>query len=356
MKGDSLVFRSCVIAIFLLAAAGLPAPAATPHGLGDLMGQVLDVQAAFPEDTQSLASVSVSSSGDLVAYTRRPDEWAPLWELRVASLSTGRVYVDSLLPTEVFPNPGDASLSPDGSRIAFLAPAAIVYPERAGSPWVVGVDGGGLVQLRDDGWDYNELAWSPDGTLLVVRREKREQVEGCPGGRVTEEELALVSATTGEIVLAMHPLLDGPRFSPDGRWLLGTDISDGTLVALELATGKLQQVWDPRPLAPPGDAAWQLGSFAWGPDSARVLFCAAHRVPDIPGGPLYNEVWEGSVVASGASKIADGTLVAASVDGRKLLLDNRTPYEAQARQAAKQPALQPGDLQLMIVTGIAAGG
>jgi Tol biopolymer transport system component len=97
-----------------------------------------------------LGPIDWSPKGDLIVVeTTRPH---PLSRLALVDVVTRHVAPVS------GPSGRSASFSPDGERLAFSAQKGIVVLEIAT---------GRLRQVTRGGWQDNEPAWSPDGTMLV---------------------------------------------------------------------------------------------------------------------------------------------------------------------------------------------
>jgi Tol biopolymer transport system component len=86
--------------------------------------------------------------------------------------------------------PGDATWSPDGSRIAFEA--ELVYDGRSG-PWIVGSDGQdarsltGPQNTSTEWTGFSDPVWSPDGTLIMMLEGRH-----MPGGTPISAGLATI--------------------------------------------------------------------------------------------------------------------------------------------------------------------
>jgi len=324
--------------------------------LGDMACQWVTASSALPAPDKPLdfsySHCDLARSGERAVYLYRPDEWAMLWQLQIASPSTGKVYVESLLSTDRFVSPGSPVFSPDGKWVAFVAATEGKPISKSVRPWVVRTDGTDLRALRSDGWDYGCGSWSPDGRLLACQRTKQAMSDET--GAIIGAETVLIDVASAEIVTSFTPILYGPKLSPDGKWLLGGSSSQ-ELVALRLETGERRTLWTPTRPPSGGPSDWGLENYTWGADSDRVLFDRSHRVWDLKDGPYEDELWEASVSKGWKRKVSGAKLLCGSSDGRKLLVDQRNTHQIYARRAAKEAELQPGDLRLLTVESIAPG-
>ena len=165
-----------------------------------------------------------------------------------------------------------SSLSPDGTRVAFVSSA-----RETGSSdvWVQNVDGSGLRQLTDDEEADSWPVWSPDGRTIVFtatsagrgRRTRRVPVDGGPAEELLDGFFRgdlipqpdgtgtwLVTIEAGEVTLVDYESravlweaalagsnLSLPMFSPDGRSisLYGRDGPQGDSIwVFDSATGE----------------------------------------------------------------------------------------------------------------------
>jgi dipeptidyl aminopeptidase/acylaminoacyl peptidase len=129
---------------------------------------------------------------------------------------TSQVPVKPLMPEEIADRivPSDPRISPDGSRVVFVAsPASKASEKRTRSLWITG-DGSPARQFTAGTADDSDPRWSPDGTRLLFRSDRLK-----PGS--DDYRLFVLPASGGE-ALPLSDLggeLSQPAWSPDGRWV-----------------------------------------------------------------------------------------------------------------------------------------
>lgn len=141
---------------------------------------------------------AVSPDGSKVAYCFTPRAELRRTEIRVVDVESG-VSI-ALTGTPDIADRGPA-WSPDGSSVAFVS-------ERPGSweVFLVGADGTGERQLTDEGADFSQLDWHPDGTALLAVRCVRNRFD-----------LVRVDAATGVVSeLALGGSWSSPAWTVDG--------------------------------------------------------------------------------------------------------------------------------------------
>jgi dipeptidyl aminopeptidase/acylaminoacyl peptidase len=147
--------------------------------------------------------------------------------------------------------------SPDGTRIAYVAPGADLRGEPVPTPqkdarrrllrvtthrhkrdgegfygparkhvWVVGLDGTPPVQLTDGPWDDVQPAWSPDGReIAFVSDRSDERDRHFEGGA-----LHVVDVARGNVrrLTVESGRARSPAWSPDGAWIayVGSPVAD----------------------------------------------------------------------------------------------------------------------------------
>jgi len=359
---NGLRIRSRVLLSLLALGVGAML-AATPASAGEqvVLGDIVAMQTspAIPSELAGWqllfqgSMADLSPNGQEVLYLYLPDESVVPWEMRIASLVTGEILVRTVLPLETHPHAGGGAFSPDGEWIATSSAPEGSPARNSIAPWVVRRDGTGLRRLRDDGYDYTGPSWSPDGRRIawartLVERAPPDEPDGET--RLVEQAAAILDVATGDVLSVYEGLSSAPRFSPDGRRLLA--LQNSCLVTADLTTGDRNLVWDPKVSVPPGNPSWQLGSFAWVSDSARVLFTRGYWTGQPPDRRLVWEVHEVNVQDGQTWEVATGYIAAASANGRWFLLDYRTSEQTRARREAGQPLLQTDDVPLLSVLRI----
>ncbi len=245
-RGASLVGVKVVVAAGL--AAGLvtacaespdgsagPGGSGSGTGAGDVPFQlVLDDQLSVSPDGASvladcwngICTWDAATGAVELAPDRNQVAVAPDWS-RVATTDGGTVVLEpweSAGPAQVLEGLDDADVadgspvaavafSPDGRRVAAVGPGAEVL--------VWSVEGGEVVASLTASYTAEELAFSPDGTLLAT----------AGGGPVEVHDL-----DTGDSRVLGRGLSPAVAWSPDGRWLAGAG-EDGVPVVWSAADG-----------------------------------------------------------------------------------------------------------------------
>jgi Tol biopolymer transport system component len=210
---------------------------------------------------------------------------------------------------------GDASASPDGSKIA------VVKHEAAGSDiWIVDRRDARWSRFTFDPGGYFWLTWSPDGKQLAFMFDKNGVIGQAYIKNLGGGEVSPIAHTSGYTA----PL----SFAPDGKHILlyqqgvvtGNDLytvsrdsrsaierflvtpsneesgdfsPDGNWVAYESNASLRTEVYVRR--FPPGDEQWQISSSGgtspvWSRDGRELYYVTGDTVMNVPigGGPNLN--------------------------------------------------------------------
>ncbi len=176
-----------------------------------------------------------------------------------------------------------ASLSPDGSALAytwvrerraeedhegkrikeaaagdvFLLPTATTTTDAGAYPR----------QLTNSGDVSQPVVWAPDGELLLVERQGQLQLVRAAGTHASKPSKPVVLYTGGLFRPSVAPgaaHLGGPRFSPDGRWVLAAVREAPETTLMLLGT-------DGRSRRSLLTVEGYLVSWDWSPDGRRVV-------------------------------------------------------------------------------------
>jgi len=190
----------------------------------------------------SAGETDFSRDGQWVTYISYPED--TLW--RSKPDGSGRSQLTYAPMRAAVPH-----LSPDGKQIAFIG----AMPGKAWKLFLVPSDGGNPQQVIQDEFLESDPAWSADGKTLAFGRN--EPVKN-------EWTISLVDLQTH--ALRMLPGSQGkfaPRWSPDGRYIMGLSFGNDTLQLYDFQTEK----W-----TVPKLPINTFGYMAWSKDSAYVYF------------------------------------------------------------------------------------
>lgn len=189
----------------------------------------------------SADGVDFSPDGGWVTYSRYPE--GDLWRSRVdgsAKLQLSFSSMRTWLPR----------WSPDGKQIAFAA-------QLPGRPWKiyqVSANGGNARPLTDDERGEYDPSWSQDGKTLIFHA----------GTQIDHIAIYLLDLTTSPHKLSKLPDSDdkfSPRWSPDGRYVVGLTYGTQKLVLYDSTT----QVWTEL-------ASTRCGGPRWSKDGKYVYY------------------------------------------------------------------------------------
>ena len=341
--GDRLVFRAALDAYNVreLYSVGIDG-----SGLTKLSGPI-----SYPRNVA--AGWSLSPDGSRVAYVADQDPADLSDELyTVAVDGTGRVKISGDLPTGGAVIDTSVAWRPDGSQVSYAADqdARQVY-ELYSAPAL----GGGTTKLSGalvPGGDVGQIrggAWSPDGSRVAYIADQLQD---------NVVELFVASATGDSSVRVSGALIAGGgvyndfRWSPDGTrilyWVTGTNDGVNELfVALADGTGATRVSG---PVAPGATGViWQR--FEWSPDGARIAYLAMED--STTAQDLYSVASDGTghVRISDPADTTSVTQFLWSPDGTRLLLRSFSLVD-NGIQLFVSPA---GQRQLLRVTPVTGG-
>ncbi len=283
------VFLTLTLIVTLAAcSAGTPTPTTAPReptaALLEPTAALLEPTAALLEPTAALLEPTTAPLGPVAPTTGRPAAPlpAPLYTLDQGQIF--RIEVDGLTRTrltderteiDAFPPIATFTVGPAGAL------AYIVGDLEADRLVITGSDGADpLIRYNEVNHELSDLAWSPDGTSLVLRLLNNRQPPDLASGmyRIRLDDGAL------ELLVADDPVDDlvnpAPNlaayrpfaWSPDGTHLLVEVYSPFyftcSLGFLPAAGGAVTR------LELPTDTEVYCGEATWAPDSASILFMA----------------------------------------------------------------------------------
>jgi len=226
----------------------------------------------FSKDGQKLFVVGTQQRGELVSYDARSKGFVPFMEgmsagdidfsrdrrwvtyVSYPEMTLWRSRLDGSDKLQLTYSPmriGVPHWSPDGQQIAFAG----ITP---GKPWkvfLISKDGGTSSALTTDvDGVESDPTWSPDGKSLAFGRQ------GPSAEQTFVEVLDLPSGKVSHFP-GMQAAF-GPRWSPDGRYMVGISFDNTTLLLLDLKTQQRREVLR-NPL---------IGYLAWSTDSRYLYF------------------------------------------------------------------------------------
>jgi TolB protein len=183
------------------------------------------------------------------------------------------------------PAPGEPrqpDWSPDGRRIAYVT---CTGGESSCNIWVMRGDGGGQRQITrcPVRWCFGNLSptWTPDGRWIIFERDQRNAAgENRPGLFAIHPNGTCMHRLTRAPIDRDTSHTD-PQFSPDGRWLVFTQVvheSDAPNHLYLVRFNGSRTVGHPHRLTP----RWlDSDSADWSPDGRRIVFTGHPRVTGV---------------------------------------------------------------------------
>jgi serine/threonine protein kinase/Tol biopolymer transport system component len=179
----------------------------------------------------SAEGISFSPDGQTMAYVAFPE--GSLW--RSKTDGTERRQLTFRMRTAL------PRWSPDGQRIAFSA----LRPDQPWKTYVVAAEGGDPEQLTASDTEELDPNWSPDGASLVVGLTEEAATASQTGA------LRIVNVRTRKIegVPGSRGLFS-PRWSPDGRYILGMTVGNNELRLYGVAARRWENLTERRAAYP----------------------------------------------------------------------------------------------------------
>jgi Tol biopolymer transport system component len=169
----------------------------------------------------SAHSVSFSKDGQWVAYVSFPE--GALWRSKLDG--SQRIQLSYPPLTAILP-----AWSPGGKQIVFYG----LLPGQKSKLYTVATDGGTPREIMpDDPKEEYDPAWSPDGTKIVFG--------GAPANR--DSGIRVLDVKTRQIsTLPGSEGLFSPRWSPDGRYVVGLPFDSHSLMLFDFDTQKWEEI------------------------------------------------------------------------------------------------------------------
>jgi dipeptidyl aminopeptidase/acylaminoacyl peptidase len=291
-----------------------------------LLPLVVSAQASSQPVVKRYEQASISPNGEKVAWVETvADDKTAIFVRQVQSGNPQPIAVSASGQAEE----GSIAWSPDSKKIAFLSDG--VKPGQL-QLYVADADGGSPRKLTDTVGYVATPGWSPDGkSIAILLTENATRAAGplvaetAQTGEikeaVTEQRLAIVDATTGEL----------RRISPDDMYVYEYDWSpDGSRFVVTAAPGNGDNNWYIAQLYLLGAAggamksihkpALQIANPAWSPDGKTIAFIAGLMSDepsvggdvftiDSSGGDLRNLTPQRKASASWLTWTQDGRIV-----------------------------------------------
>ena len=190
-------------------------------------------------DGISARNVSISRDGKWVSYVSYPE--GNLWRCRIdgsdkLQLTSGPLMVLS------------SAWSPDGGTIAVSGSE----PGTRVQLYIVAAEGGALRQVKATKVSAGSASWSPDGKSILFNDSR------YPGASTLRFVDLKTELTTG---VPDSDNLIGPALSPDGHYIVATNLNGDKLLVFDVADQKWSEL-----------AKTAIGFFMWSQDSKFVYF------------------------------------------------------------------------------------
>jgi eukaryotic-like serine/threonine-protein kinase len=158
---------------------------------------------------------------------------------------------------------GDPAVSPDGRRLLYASDSGATTGLDL---WIRPIGGGTATQLTRDDNDDSDPAFSPDGTLVAFRSERK-------GGGIYAVR---TDGSGDERLIAINGR--SPRFSPDGKWI-------AYWVGIPGGGTRDDKIFIARADASSSAREWLRGwgsrsAPIWSPDGKRLLFLGTIEGPE----------------------------------------------------------------------------
>ncbi len=204
-----------------------------------------------------------------------------IWLMPVAG---GEAVPLTALPNDV----ADLSWSPDGTRIAFLSADPDTAAEKADKAarrdwievdkprhftrlWILDLASHAARPVSPATINVSAMSWSPDGRRMALRVVDSASIND----HFYHSRLVLFDPATGAIgATLLDHAGEGPKWSPDGKAILGAEILSPGFIGLaprvyDLAAGRLVRLADDHP--------GLLTQLRWAPDSRSILALSFER-------------------------------------------------------------------------------